>query len=175
MGKRSHKFSWEKLIHREKTKLGPPADCLHFPVHFLLGVGKPQLDDVTCTAIFLFLSFSLFYLEASPKKHSTQVWKPQLAASSQLLQMISAECSSARFDPVLKSTPSYLFFYFDLLWMQWPYLFKTKKKALEHRSLDVREQQQKDSYTMDLNELVNFPLILRELYSNEAIFHFALC
>lgn len=49
------------------------------------------------------------------------------------------------------------------------------KKGLEHHSLDVREQQQKNSYTMELNELVNFPLILREFYSNEAIFHFALC
>lgn len=114
MGKRSQKFCCEKLIHVEKTKLGTPADCLHFPVHFLLDVGKSQLDD-TSTVIFLFLSFFLFYLEASPKKHCTQVWKPQLAASSQLLQMISAECSSARFDPVLKSIPSYSFFYFALL------------------------------------------------------------
>lgn len=32
------------------------------------------------------------------------------------------------------------------------------KKGLEHHSLDVREQQQKNSYTMELNELVNFPL-----------------
>lgn len=117
MGKRSQKFSCEKLIHWGKTKLGTPSDCLNFPIHFLLDVGKPQLDGVTSTVFFLFLSFSLFYLEASPKKHSIQVWKPQLAASSQLLHMISAECISAQFDSVLKSIPSNLFFYFGLPWI----------------------------------------------------------
>lgn len=117
MGKRSQKFSCEKLVHWGKTKLGTPADCLNFPVHFLLDVGKPQLDGVNSTVFFSFSFILSFLLGSLTKETLYPVWKAQLAASSQLLQMISAECISAQFDSVLKSIPSNLFFYFGLLWI----------------------------------------------------------
>lgn len=47
MGMGSQKFSHGKLIHEEKTQSGTPGELPHLLQSFLLGVYKPQYDDIT--------------------------------------------------------------------------------------------------------------------------------